>query len=232
MQKKSYYGLLKWSLLACVTTSLASACVVTTDDDGDDFFDGGEPSTSTSGKTSTGGAGSSSTAGKGGTAAGGAGASAGGTTSAGTGGSAAGAGGDPPVPGEDSGLCQGTDNPEPTSLPSCAPDDKDNDNACRKCQRASCCTAWQTCYGSEPLTACGWGADLGDDTLGQFDCIRSCYDANVDSGEEEGKIKEDCQFECLNQCEDDGLITDATNDLFNCTVDNCNTECFPPPSGD
>jgi hypothetical protein len=227
MQTKSYYRLLKWTLMACVTASLATACVVTTGDgdDDDSFFDGGESSTSTSGKTSTGGAGSSAVAG---TTSGGAGTSAGGTTAAGTGGTSAGAGGDAPVPGVDSGLCQGDDNPSPTSLPSCAPDAKDEKDACRKCQRASCCTEWQTCYGSDPLTACGWGFNRDDD--GQFDCIKGCYARKVDtSSDDEATIKEDCSFECLNQCESDSLVTDATNALTECVTTNCDAECFPPP---
>jgi hypothetical protein len=230
MQTKSYTRLLKWSLLACVTASLATACVVTTDDDGDDFFDGGDSNSGTSGKTSTtGGAGTSSTAGKTSTA-GTTSAGTGGTSSAGTGGT--GGSGGTTAPGEEIGLCQADDDPEPTDLPNCDPDAKDETDACRKCMRASCCSEWKTCYGSEPRTACGWGADPTDDFEGQYDCIRNCYvvKLNEDPSREEPAIIEDCSFECLKQCDEaDGLPMDSTSALVECTTMSCNDVCFPPP---
>jgi hypothetical protein len=228
MQTKSYYRLLNWTLMACVAASLATACVVTTGDgdDDDDFSFAGDNDSGTSGKTSTtGGAGSSGTAGTAGTTSGNGG-SAGTSTTAGTGGTG-GTGVD-----ENVGICMGNDDPEPTELPNCDPDDKDDDDACRKCMRATCCTEWKTCYGDSPHIACGWGADPADDYEGQFDCIRNCYAEKIETApDDESKIKEDCSFECLKQCDSDGVIMDATNDLLSCVGEDfdCNATCFPPP---
>lgn len=228
--KKASYRVLQWTMLMGTAALMATACVVTSGDgdDDDSLFDGGEGGTSsTAGKTSTGGGG------KGGTST--AGSTSGGSTSAGTsaGGSATGgSGGTGGTPTEEVGLCldeEGAD-PQPTVLPSCAPDDKDATDDCRKCLRASCCEEWRTCYGDEPRTACGWGADAADDYEGQFDCVRSCYLEKLETtNDSEDMIKYDCSFECLKQCDADGLPLQATSDVLDCATASCNDECFPPP---
>ena len=226
MQKKSSYRFLKWTLLACATASLASACVVTTGDGGDDFFDGGEGGTnSTAGTNSTEGGSAGTKADASG--------SAGTTATTGGGGSettgSAGAGGEAPT--EMVGLCD-ADAATSATLPSCAPDDKDSADACRKCMRASCCDQWKTCFGSDPHNACGWGNSPSDDYEGQFDCVRNCYQAAIDAGGDpnDDNVIADCSFQCTKQCDDVdmGFPTQATQDLIECSKKSCNDDCFPP----
>lgn len=227
--KNASYRVLQWTMLMGTAAIMATACVVTSGDgdDDDSFFDGGEGGTSsTAGKTSTGGGGKGGSA-TAGTTSGGAsaGTSSGGSATGGTGGTGG-------TPTEEVGLCLDEDgvDPQPTELPSCAPDDKDATDACRKCLRASCCEEWKTCYGGEPRTACGWGADAADDYEGQFDCIRSCYLEKLETtNDSEDMIKYDCSFECLKQCDADGLPLQATSDVLDCASASCNDECFPPP---
>jgi hypothetical protein len=221
MQKKASYRLLKWTLLLGTVASMATACVVTSGDGDDDDFDfGGEGGTSSSsaGKASTGGAGTSSTAGK--TSTGGTGGSAtAGSSTGGTGGAA-----------EEIGVCMGTDSPEPTSLPNCDPDAKDEADPCRKCVRAKCCTEYKTCFGDEPRIACGWGPNADDGFAGQYECILACFDKEIaTSAEDPNDIIAGCSGECLQQCESDNVIMDATSDLIGCANDSCTNECFPVP---
>jgi hypothetical protein len=221
MQTTSY-RVLKWTLFAGFAASMATACVVTSNDGGDDIFDGGESGSSnndagktstqggtsagTGGKTSTGGGGSSTTAGTAGT-----------TAAGGEGGNAS-----TYVPG----LCQ-ADDPTPTMVPSCAPDDKDAKDACRKCMRASCCDEWQTCYGDSPKTACGWGPT--ETANSQFECIRECFDKGAATATDPDMLLADCGAGCAVQCDDadGGLIMDSTSALVECANTACSDECFP-----
>jgi hypothetical protein len=233
MQTKSSYRALKWTVFMGMAAALASACVVSSGDGDDDPFgaDGGEGGTdnSTSGTKNTAGtkAGSSGSAGKGGT---------GGTAGSGTAGSTAdgGMGGEAYVPG----ACE-TDLSTPSMLPSC--DAKADDNDCGKCLKVKCCDSLQACYGTEPTSACGYGAK-SDDDLGQFDCIRDCYDKGNDGTKSQADLVADCAGECANQCADvgDGLINSDTQALLDCAqngadgdmgmgTDDCNDACFPPP---
>jgi hypothetical protein len=237
MQTKSY-RLLKWTLLACVSASLASACVVTTGDGGgDDFFDeGGEGGGNTAGtKTTTGGAGTSSTAGSGGKATGGGGAA----TTAGTGGTSNG-GTASYVPGLCDAASSELEGPTP-SMPAdttLTEDDEKPANACRKCMKAFCKDEWSTCYGTAPTIACGFGAtdpDDGNDVdsdLGQFDCILGCFfdGAEDPMGTAEELISE-CSAKCTNQCDDadSGNVMVHTSELIECANDpevGCQAECF------
>lgn len=232
MQTKSY-RFLKWTLLACVSASLASACVVTTGDGGgDDFFDeGGEggSSTNTAGKTASGGAGTSATAGSGGKASGGGGS---GTTAGSSGGGTA--------PAYVPGLCDAAtpdqvEGPTPTEPADATitADDEKPANACRKCMKEKCTEEWSTCYGSAPTIACGSGATKDAD--GQFDCILGCFfdGAQDPMGTAEDLIS-DCSDMCTNQCadEDNGNVTVHTSALVECANDSdpakgCQADCFP-----
>lgn len=232
MQTKTSYRVLKWALLMGTAASFATACVVTTSGDGTGNLGGvgdttsGGDSTSTSGKTSTGGtestAGTTSTGGGGS----GSGGTSGSTSTAGTSMTEAGAGG-AYVPGQ----CQ-TEDPTPTSLPSCDPNpERDKDQPCKVCMKAKCCTEWQTCYGDSPTSACGWGATA--DANGQFDCIIDCYAKNEAGETDPSSLLESCASSCTNQCDaaDNGNILDATNALISCANADgdagCQTECFP-----
>jgi hypothetical protein len=231
MQTKSYSRLLKCTLLACITASLASACVVTTGDgdDDDDFFDGGDSNSGTSGKTSsTGGAGTSGTAG---TSTGGGGTSAGTGATAGTSGSG-GTGGTEPayVPG----LCDSDSDdelgPTPTVLPPATLNEADEEpeGECRKCLKTECPTDWQICYGKEPTIACGWGDT--EDADGQFDCVVNCFaDGAQDPMGTAEELFIDCTSECTNQCDDGGNLMVHTSDLLACAndADKCQAACFP-----
>jgi hypothetical protein len=220
--KKASYRLLQWTMLMGTGAMMATACVVTSGDgDDDSFFDGGEGGTSsTAGKTSTeAGEGGTSTAGttSGGSASGGT----AGTTSGGTAG--AGGSGSSYVPG----VCQGGD--EPSVEPSCAPTANDEGEPCTVCLKSKCCAEWQTCYGSKPTSACGWGVTEAAD--GQFDCIYNCYQAGLPNAVDLTQLQSDCADECLNQCEDGaedmGFVTDITQDVLICANENCLDECFP-----
>lgn len=234
MQTKSY-RLLKWTLLACVSASLASACVVTTGDGGgDDFFDeGGEGggSNNTAGTKTTGGAGTSSTAGTGGKASGGGGAA----TTAGTGGAAPAY-----VPGlcdADSTELEGPTPSKPADATVTAEDDEPG-KACRKCMKEKCTDEWSTCYGTAPTIACGFGATDPDDDkdvatdLGQFDCIVGCFfDGAEDPMGTAEELLRDCSAQCTNQCDDadNGNTMVHTTDLVECAndpVEGCQAECF------
>lgn len=236
MQTKPY-RLLKWTLLACLTASLASACVVTTGD-GDDFDDfddnGGEGGTSNnSAGKSSGGGGSSSTAGKAGSATGGGGSS---STAGTSSGGSAGSGGSAPA--YEGGLCDSDvpveqeSGPTPT-VPADATLNADDDlpgNACRKCLKTECETEWSTCYGTEPRIACGWGPDNATED-GQFDCFLKCFDAGAADpmGTADDLIAE-CGEQCTNQCDGDGgNVMIHTNDLISCANDpeKCQEDCLP-----
>jgi hypothetical protein len=234
MQTKSY-RFLKWTLLACVSASLASACVVTTGDGGgDDFFDdGGEggSSTNTAGTKTSGGAGTSATAGKGGAGSGGGGA----TTTAGSGGSAAGSGGTEPA--YDPGVCDASstaqEGPTPSELadPTITASDMDGEHDCRKCMKEKCATEWSICFGESPHIACGWGANnAGED--GQFECIQHCFEdgAKDPMGTAEDLLT-DCSAMCTNQCEDEdgGNVMFHTSELISCVnkPTTCQDDCFP-----
>lgn len=218
MQKKFPYSVLKWTLLLGVASSLATACVVTSGDGTDISFggdgnttDGGEPGTSGSSTGGKGGSGgSSSTAGKGGSA------TAGTSSSGGEGGTAAAY-----VPGK----CQ-ADAVTPASEPSCD-DAKANEDPCRVCLRTKACTEWQTCYGENPTTACGFGPK--EDDGGQFGCILTCFFENKAGETDPDKLFADCGGGCALQCDgaDQGTIMDSTNDLAAAAYDMCNAECFP-----
>jgi hypothetical protein len=232
MQTKSSHRALKWTLFMGLAASLASACVVSTGDGDPDDVDinGGDGGTTnnTSGTKNTGGT-------KAGTSNGGGGSSAG-TTTAGTtsGGGEGGDGAAPYVPG----ACQ--DSLETASmLPSC--DAKADDNDCGACLKVKCCNTLQECYGTEPTSACGYGA-TSDEDLGQFDCILACYKKNADGIKSQAEVVTDCAGECANQCADvgDGLINEDTQALLDCAqngedgdmdmgTDDCNDACFPAP---
>jgi hypothetical protein len=217
MQTKSSYRVLKWAMLAGVVTSMVTACVVKEGDPDIDFGDAGEGNTPTSGTKNTGG--DSSTAGK----------PSGGSGGQSTGGSTA-QGGDESSGGEPSsyvpGECQ-SDDPTPSSLPSCAPSANDAGQTCKICLKASCCDAWQTCYGDSPTSACGWGTT--EEAPGQFDCVQQCYESGAANATDFDALLDECQGECLNQCEDSdqGFVTDITNILLGCAQDSCADECFP-----
>jgi len=229
MQTKSY-RLLKWTLLACVSASLAQACVVTTGDGGDDFFDGGEGGTNanTAGTTTnTGGGGKASTAGSGGKATGGGGASTtAGTGSAGTAASDYMAGlCDADAPDQESG-------PTPTKLADTTllPKDDLPERVCVKCLKTECATEWSTCYGKAPTIACGFGPTEAESD-GQFDCILSCFDdAAQDPMDDAEVIVRNCVAECTRQCDaaDNGNPMVHTSDLVACANDpmKCQAECF------
>jgi hypothetical protein len=234
MQTKSY-RLLKWTLLACVSASFASACVVTTGD-GDDFFDdGGEGGTNnnTAGtKTNTGGGGKTTTAGtsSGGNATGG-----GGAATAGTGGSSAGSGGTAPA--YEAGICDSAstelEGPTPADPADATLNADDNrpENACRKCLKTNCTDEWSTCYGEDPRIACGWGP-ANDDQDGQFDCILGCFaDGAEDPMGTATELVEECTAMCNNQCEDEdnGNVMFHTSVLVGCANDadtGCQADCF------
>lgn len=229
MQTKSSHRALKWTLFMGIAASLASACVVSTGDGDPDGVDvnGGEGGTNnnTAGKATGGAKAGNST---GGTKAG---ASAAGTTS---GGGEGGMGAEPYVPG----ACQ--DSLETPSMePSC--DSKPDDNDCGACLKTQCCDSLQACYGTEPTSACGYGA-TSDDDLGQFDCIRDCYEKTADGIKTQAEVVTECAGECANQCAEvgDGLINEDTQALLDCAqngedgdmgmgMDDCNDECFPAP---
>lgn len=225
MQTKSYRAL-KWTLFMGMAASLASACVVSTGDGDDDpiSVDGGEGGTNnnTSGTKNTGGtkAGTSS----GGTSAGTSSAGAAGAGTAGTAGTGEGGGGGE---GYEPGLCY-SDSPTPTSVPSCAPKAGDGDvNVdCKACLKASCCEEWQTCYGSEPTSACGWGSTPTAD--GQFDCILGCWAELNDGVMSEADVLAECDSMCLNQCSNEDFTNDETGVLVACGRRSCNDQCFPP----
>jgi hypothetical protein len=228
MQTQSSYRLIKWALFAGLGASVATACVVSEGDgnvDGTDFggeaIAGGEPN-NTSGK---GGKGGSSAAGTG--TAGGEGGSGATTAEAGTG---AGGEGDGYVPGQ----CE-SEAPIPSAPLSCdpLPSDDAEGRECLKCLKAKCCDTWQTCYGEEPTTACGYGETAAAN--GQIDCIFACYFENNDGITPEGDVLNACGDECTNQCAD---LNQVTNDLLDCARngetemagDDCMAECFPPPA--
>jgi hypothetical protein len=231
MQTKSSHRALKWTLFMGLAASLASACVVSTGDGDNDDIDinGGEGGTTnnTSGTKNTGGT-------KAGTNTGGN--SAGMSPTAGTtsGGGEDGAGGETYVPG----ACE-SEGKTPSMLPSC--DAKDDDNPCGACLKTKCCDSLQECYGTEPTSACGYGA-TSDEDLGQFDCIVDCYKENADGIMSQEDVLRDCAGECANQCADvgDGLINSDTQALLDCAqngedgdmamgTDDCNEACFPAP---
>jgi len=235
MQTKSY-RLLKWTLLACVTASLASACVVTTGDGGDDDDDfnfGGEGGTTSAGTTSTAGrggsGGTSSSAGtsSGGTSSGGT--SSGGSSTAGT--SSGGSGGTAPsyMAGQcDDATPDQVEGPTPSKPADATP--KTNDNACLACLKKECETEWSTCYGTDPTTACGWGPDA-DHQNGQFDCIIDCfYEASKNPMGTAEEALVDCSDSCTNQCDvaDNGNVTFHTSELVSCANDpeKCQADCF------
>jgi hypothetical protein len=230
---KSSYRMLKWTLMAAMGASLATACVVSSGDGDDDtdIEDGGSSGKS----TTTGGKSGSSTGGKSGSSTGGTGGSstAGTTTEGGTpggeGGTPGGEGGTPPT--YMAGLCDselGT--MTPADVPSCDPADKDEMNACLKCMKMHCCEEWQACYGTNPTTACGYGPTAADD-LGQFDCIQQCMVDGNDGVVNEDDLLRDCADMCVNQCDiaDEGLITAGTQALVACTHDTetCLEACYP-----
>ncbi len=225
---KSSYRMLKWTFMAAMGASLATACVVSSGDGDDDtdIEDGGSSgkSTTTAGKSG------SSTGGKAGSSTGGTSGSGGTTTEGGTpggeGGTPGGEGGTPPA--YMAGLCEdelGT--MTPANLPSCEPADKDETNACLKCMKMSCCETWQACYGTSPTTACGYGPTEADD-LGQFDCIQACFVDGNDGVVDSAELLMNCADMCLNQCDGkDDFITTGTSELVGCTQDNCLDECYP-----
>ena len=219
---KTSYRVLKWTLLAGIASSLAIACTVTTGGSVDD--DGGEGGTSSKAGTDSGG--TTADAGK---PAGGGGSGAGtGGNAAGTGGTTAGMGGMAST--YEVGKCQ-ADNPTPSVEPSCDPDAvKDKDNPCQVCMKAKCCSAWKTCFGSEPTTACfhGPSEDAAKDP-GQFDCIRFCFDDGAAMATDANELLADCAGKCAQQCDapDNGAIMDSTNDLVACASTDCVDECFP-----
>jgi hypothetical protein len=232
MQTKPH-RLLKWTLLACVSLSLASACVVKTGsgDDDDDFFNGGDGGT----KSGTAGkAGSSSTAGKGGTTTttggGGSGTTAGSSSVGGDGGAGGGGTGSTYAPGVcDASAPDAAEGPTPTKLADTTP--KSSDDDCLKCLKDKCATEWSTCYGTKPSIACGWGPSENDQD-GQFDCILGCFfDGAKDPMGTADELLSDCSAMCTNQCdaEDNGNVMIHTSDLVTCANDpgNCQTECFP-----
>jgi len=224
MQMKSSYRLLNYALLLGVVASMASACVVTSGDGKVDGFggddDGGDNTAGT--KTNTGGT-SSGSAGK--TSTGG--------TSAGTGGSAtAGTGGTGGGSTFEAGVCDAA--ATSMDVPSCNAPAKPDDSKCKICLKANCCEEWQTCYGENPHTACGWGStDVGDDRdtdYGQWDCIQQCYVAGVEKGRTDfDALQEDCTGSCLQQCDGvgDGFILMTTQLIQTCANDKCLDECFP-----
>ncbi|HYQ18697.1 MAG TPA: hypothetical protein VEQ58_23140, partial [Polyangiaceae bacterium] len=155
-----------------------------------------------------------------------------GTGGSGTSGSASGGGGEGGTPvDEEVGLCD-ADAATSKTLPSCAPDAKDADDSCRKCMRASCCTEWQTCFGSDPHNACGWGDDPKADYEGQYDCVRNCFSDKVAAGGDpnDDNLITDCSFDCTKQCTDAdmGFPTQPTQDLIECALNSCKDDCFPP----
>ena len=216
MQTTSY-RVLKWTLLAGVAASMATACVVTSGDGDDDIFDGGESgSSTTAGKTTGGSSAGSNDGGK--TSTGGGGSSTAGTTTTGGDGGT----GSSYVPG----LCQ-ADDPTPTSEPSCSPKATDEGLTCKICLKSMCCTDWQTCYGDTPTTACGWGQT--EDAPGQFDCIQKCFVDGAADATDADVLLGDCAAMCANQCDnpDNGLIMDSTSSLVDCANTNCQDDCFP-----
>jgi hypothetical protein len=223
MQTKSSYRWIKWAVFTGLAASLATACVVSSGDgngDGTDFGDGGDGNTgnkpSTSGGTTTAGTGGTST-------------TTGGTSAAGVAGAPEAAGGAPYVPG----LCE-VDMPIPSVVPSCAPAEGDDMNACKTCLKAQCCTEWKTCYGDEPHSACGFG--VSKDDAGQFDCIQQCYLDTFDAGSADPDKNDtetvlgNCEGQCLNQCDGvDDFYATPTQDLLNCATDSCLADCLTPP---
>lgn len=223
MQTKSSYRALKWTLFMGLAASLASACVVSTGDGDDNDFpiDGGDGGTkNTAGTKATGGTKAGTNTG--GTAAGTGGTSAG-TAGTGTAGTMTGEGGGDSY---EPGLCF-SDSPVPSSLPSCTPKDGDGNVAtdCLACLKASCCDEWQTCYGSEPTSACGWGAT--PEANGQFDCIVACWETTNDGVTSPEVILADCDAMCLNQCSNEDFTNDDTGALVACGRESCNDQCFP-----
>jgi hypothetical protein len=220
MQTKSSYRVLKWAMAASVVASFVTACVVKEGDPDIDFGDGGDGNTNTSGTKNNGG--DDSTAGTKTTGGGGTGgqATAGNTSQGGD--EASGGEGSNYVPGQ----CDAED-PTPSSVPSCDPSPNDENQACKICLKANCCDAWQTCYGDTPTSACGWG--VTEDAPGQFDCVQQCYEKGAADTTDFAALRDQCQGECLNQCEDSdqGFISDITNVLINCAQDKCETACFP-----
>ena len=217
MQTKSSYRVLKWTFILGAMASLG-ACVVTADGGDDDDFDtGGDSGSSTvAGKNSTAGSGGSAAAGKS------AGGSSGSATAGASAGGQAGEGGAAYVPGVcDDDLAVPSHPRDTTIIP-------DDDNfPCRKCLKMGCEDAWATCYGDTPTSACGYGST--PDSLGQFECIRSCFvkDTSADDAE---TVLGKCEQQCLDQCadKDQGFATSDTQELLGCGQDHCLAECFTP----
>lgn len=133
----------------------------------------------------------------------------------GEGGGAGGAGGAP----EDSGRCDGASPPVPSATPSCSPSAVGD--ACRECLKARCCEDFQTCYGSQPRGACGFGSSA--DEPGQLDCMRSCYLERSDGVKSEAEVLEECAEPCSERCE----IAQATTDILSCArEEDCYDLCF------
>lgn len=224
MQTKSSYRVLKWSFVAGLACSLASACVVSGGDgnnDDTDITEGGDGGTnSPTGGTDGGDGGTNTTAGKGGSSGSGGTPSGGTNNTAGTAGSGdAGNGGSGGafVPG----VCMmGEELLTPTVEPSC--DDADGDTACITCVKAQACPEYKVCFGEEPSTACSVGATAGAD--GQFVCITECFATNEDDILDEADLLRDCTDKC-NQC--DGEINQETTDLVGEAFNLCKDECFP-----
>jgi hypothetical protein len=141
-----------------------------------------------------------------------------GAAGSGAGGEGGGAGGAP----EEAGQCDGASPPVPRATPSCSPSAVGE--ACRECLKARCCAAFQTCYGSQPRGACGFGSNV--DEPGQLDCMRSCYLERSDGVKTDADVLEECADTCSERCE----ITEATTDVLICARENdCYDLCFPAP---
>ena len=148
MQTKSSFRVVKWSLLAAVVASLASACVVTSGDGDidDNFGEGGDGGTN-SNTAGTKSAGSSN----GGSSNGGTKSDAGETGSdGGTPGMGMAGSGNPGtfVPGE----CQ-VDEPLNSNGTLALCDEAAGDDDCTKCLKDKVCPEYMACFGTDPATA-------------------------------------------------------------------------------
>ncbi len=183
-----------WRTLAAlgfISALAASGCVVGSGDD------------------DTGGTGGT-TGGSGGTT-GGTGGSTGGTAGA-TGGTAGSTGGTAGSTGGSAGyVCDNNATGTPTPG-SCEPDDPSN--ACQTCVKASCCTEYEACVGTNPNNPCGYGAPDGS---GEIFCI-------INKITVEGQAYADAAAACATpECV---TISDATNTLFTCLDANCLAQCL------
>jgi len=107
----------------------------------------------------------------------------------------------------------------PTEVPSCALTADDEHLSCRACLKSWCCQEWQTCYGTAPRSACGWGAT--EEASGQLDCILSCWHDHDQFAADAA-----CASLCLNQCQGEPGVNADTQAALACAQGHCGAECL------